>query len=67
MKKINLITKEVLEKVEPSKKDLEIIKNSLKEFKQRFEAEIKKAKLNVKIFVGGSFAKKTIKIGRAHV
>jgi tRNA nucleotidyltransferase (CCA-adding enzyme) len=60
MKKINLITKEVLEKVEPSKKDLEIIKNSLKEFKQRFEAEIKKAKLNVKIFVGGSFAKKTI-------
>jgi len=35
MKKGDSILKEVLKKVEPPKKDLELIENSLKEFKNR--------------------------------
>lgn len=60
MKKINSILAEVLEKIEPSKKELEIIKNSLKEFLEKIEKRIKVLKINAEVFVGGSFAKKTV-------
>ncbi len=59
-KKEGGILKEVLARVEPSKQDLEKIKKSLKQFKEKVGKQIKKQKLNVSIFEGGSFAKKTI-------
>lgn len=59
-KKINSILKEVLKKVEPSKEDLEIIENSLKEFKVKFEKRLKSLKIDAELFIGGSFAKKTV-------
>ncbi|MCK5149317.1 nucleotidyltransferase domain-containing protein [Candidatus Pacearchaeota archaeon] len=59
-KKINSILTEVLEKIEPPKKDWEIIEKSLKEFLEKLNKKIKKLKINVEVFVGGSFAKKTM-------
>ncbi len=60
MKEVDNILKQVLARVEPPKKDLEIINTSLNEFKGRIEKEIRKLKLKVEVFEGGSFAKKTI-------
>lgn len=60
MKKIDSILKLVLEKINPSKEELTIIKNSLKEFVEKFEKELKKKKIDAEIFVGGSFAKNTL-------
>ena len=59
-KKINSILKEVLEKVKPSKRKLEMIETSLKEFLKKFEKRVKVLKINAEIFVGGSFAKDTM-------
>lgn len=59
-KKIELILKEVLKRIEPSNKDLKIINESLNEFKEKIRKRINKLKLDVNIFEGGSFAKKTI-------
>ncbi len=59
-KKINLILKEVLEKVEPPKKELEIIENSLKEFLEKFGKRLRILKIDAEVFVGGSFAKNTV-------
>ena len=58
--KINLILKEVLEKVNPLQKDLKEIKERLNEFKMQLKKEIKKFGLDTEIFEGGSFAKNTI-------
>ena len=58
--KVNSILKEVLEKVEPPKEELNIIKNSLKEFLEKFEKKLKILKIDAEIFVGGSFAKNTL-------
>ncbi len=60
IKKINSILKEVLEKVEPAKEDIELIENSLKDFSERFEKRLKILRINAEIFVGGSFAKNTV-------
>ena len=59
-KKINLILSEVLKKVKPPKKDLQIIETSLKEFLEKLGKKLKTLKINAEIFVGGSFAKNTI-------
>jgi len=59
-KKINAIRKLVLEKINPSKKDLRFLEDSVKEFKKNIETQLKKQKISAEIFVGGSFAKKTI-------
>ncbi len=59
-KKVGDILSEVLERVNPSKQDLEIINKFLKQFKEKIEKQIKKQKLNAVLFEGGSFAKKTI-------
>lgn len=59
-KKIQSILSEILSRVNPPKEDLEIMEKSLKEFEENIEKEIKKLKLDVEIFEGGSFAKKTI-------
>ncbi len=55
--KTNSVLKEVLERVDPPKKDLDVIENSLKDFLKKLE---KKTKSYAKVFVGGSFAKKTL-------
>lgn len=60
MDKINLILNEVLKKIEPSKEEINILENALKKFKEACEKKIKKEKLKVDFFVGGSFAKKTL-------
>lgn len=59
-KKINFILAEVLERVEPSKEELDIINNSLKEFLENFEKKLRFLKINAEVFVGGSFAKNTV-------
>ncbi len=59
-KKTNLILKEVLERVEPPKEELEIIEKYLKEFLKKFEKRLRVLKINAEIFVGGSFAKNTL-------
>jgi len=59
-KKINSVLKEVLKKVEPSKEDIELIENSLKDFLERFKKKLKSLKIDAEVFVGGSFAKNTV-------
>jgi|TARA_Y100000310_G_scaffold4292_1_gene5173 tRNA nucleotidyltransferase (CCA-adding enzyme) len=56
-KKINSILKEVLEKVTPSKDELNKIKEDLDRFLKEFK---KRNNLNVEVFVGGSLAKNTL-------
>lgn len=58
--KINLILKEVLKEIEPSKEDFAVIDKSLKKFSDDLKNKIKREKINAEIFIGGSFAKKTL-------
>ena len=58
MNKVNLILKEVLVKINPSKEELNSIDKFLKNFINIFGKELKK--INAEVFVGGSFAKKTL-------
>ncbi len=58
--KINSILEEVLGKIEPPKEDLEIIKNSLKDFLEKFDKKVKRLKIDAEVFIGGSFAKETV-------
>ncbi len=60
MGNINLILKNVLEKIEPSKEELSSIKKFAKNFTDSLREEIKKKKINAEVFVGGSFAKGTM-------
>ena len=57
---INQILKEVLIKVNPSEKDLSSINKFLKDFISEIKKELKKKKIDAEVFVGGSFAKKTL-------
>ena len=59
-KKINQILNQVLIQVEPSKEDLELVDTSLKDFLKRFNQNLKKLKIKAEVFIGGSFAKKTV-------
>jgi len=66
--KTNKILKEILEKINPDEEELNSIKKIVKEFKILAENKIKKNKINVEIFIGGSFAKDTmIKKGKYDV
>jgi len=60
MNKTNLIFKEVLEKVEPPKETIKFIEDSLSNFLKEINKKINSLKINAEIFVGGSFAKKTV-------
>ncbi|MFH1607831.1 MAG: nucleotidyltransferase domain-containing protein [archaeon] len=60
MNKLNQILTQVLENVEPPKEDLKFIEDELEKFLQKLRAKIKSLRINVEIFVGGSFAKKTL-------
>lgn len=57
MKKINEILEEVLIKVNPSKEELNHIDKFLKNFISKLEGKLKN---NAEVFVGGSFAKRTM-------
>lgn len=60
MNKIKDILKEVLIKVNPSKEELDYINKFLKNFIAELEKKLKSMKIDAEIFVGGSFAKKTL-------
>lgn len=60
MNKINQILKEVLKKINPSRKELNSIEKFLKDFVFNLEKSLKKLRIEAEVFVGGSFAKKTI-------
>ena len=59
-KKTDIILKEVLGKVKPSKEELVEIERPLKAFVRHLEKRLKKLKIDAEIFVGGSFAKNTL-------
>lgn len=64
----NQILKQVLEKIDPSKEELNSIKKIVAEFKKLCDEKIKKNKIDAEIFFGGSFAKGTmIKKGKYDV
>ncbi|MEK6945816.1 MAG: nucleotidyltransferase domain-containing protein [Nanoarchaeota archaeon] len=58
--KINSVLKEVIEKVKPNKEDIGELDNLLDIFLTRLKSRIKSLKLDAEIFVGGSYAKKTM-------
>ncbi len=60
MKKTNSILSQVLEKINPDEAVLKEINFSLKDFLNKFEKSAKSSKIKAEIFVGGSFAKKTL-------
>jgi tRNA nucleotidyltransferase (CCA-adding enzyme) len=60
VKNVNSVLKEVLERVDPSKKELKIIENSLNEFLKQLSKKLKASKISAEIFIGGSFAKGTV-------
>jgi tRNA nucleotidyltransferase (CCA-adding enzyme) len=57
---INQILKEVLININPSKEELNSINKFLKEFIDEVEKKFKVLKIDAELFVGGSFAKKTL-------
>ncbi len=59
-KKINSILNEVLKKIKPSKEEIENIEFFLKKFLKDLNKNIKKSKLDIEIFIGGSFARGTM-------
>ena len=59
-KKTDSLFREVLERVNPTEKDLFGIGKSLNSFIGKIENRRKKLRIKARIFVGGSFAKKTL-------
>ncbi|MCX6749750.1 MAG: nucleotidyltransferase domain-containing protein, partial [Candidatus Pacearchaeota archaeon] len=59
-KNINSVLKEVLLLAKPSEKEMKEIKEKLQNFLKKTEQSKRKCRINADIFVGGSFAKKTI-------
>lgn len=59
-KKYNQIFEEVLERIEPSQEEKDFIENSIEEFLAKLKKEISKLKNKPEIFIGGSYAKKTL-------
>ena len=59
-KKINFILNAVLEKVKSSEKELKEIESLLGVFLEKFKKNLKSLKIDAEVFVGGSFAKKTV-------
>ena len=59
-KNINSLLKEILEKVRPSKKELRDVRNSLEQFTEEIRKKMKSQRIDAEIFIGGSFAKKTM-------
>lgn len=60
MKKENLVLKEVLSYAKPTKDTLKDIDSKVKEFVKKLKRRIKTMKIDCEVFVGGSYAKKTL-------
>lgn len=60
MNKFNNIFKEVLIKIEPPYETTKFIDNSLNDFLKKVNKRIKSLKIDAEVFIGGSFAKKTV-------
>lgn len=58
--KTDSIFREVLERANPSQKDLDKIENPLDIFTKKLEKRLKTLKISAHVFMGGSFAKNTI-------
>ena len=58
--KINSVLKEVIEKVRPNEGEMKELDNLLKNFLTRLKSRIKSLKIDAEIFIGGSYAKKTM-------
>jgi tRNA CCA-adding enzyme len=54
------LLKEVLQQINPPKEQLQEIDSSLKSFLEKLEKKLKSSKIIAQVFVGGSFAKKTL-------
>lgn len=54
------VLKKVLEKVQPSEKELKETEKIVKDFTSRLEKSLESLKLDAQVFVGGSLAKKTL-------
>jgi tRNA nucleotidyltransferase (CCA-adding enzyme) len=59
-KEVKIILNQILEKIEPPIKDLEFIEEELKKFLKKLKLKIKFLKIDAEIFIGGSYAKKTL-------
>ncbi|VVB82518.1 CCA-adding enzyme [uncultured archaeon] len=58
--KINEILKEVGKRINPSEEELKFINKFLKNFIELVEKKFNQSKINAELFIGGSFAKKTL-------
>jgi len=58
--KFNPILKEVLAEVKPSEKEMKEIEKTLANHIKKIKRNIQRRKINAEIFIGGSFAKKTL-------
>lgn len=59
-RKFGSIFSSVLDKINPSSSELSVMENLVKEFISKLKKNLSKLKLNPEIFIGGSFAKKTV-------
>jgi len=59
-RKIDIVLKEISKKIIPNKETIEFISEEVKDFKLKTQKRIDRLGLDVEIFVGGSFAKKTV-------
>lgn len=60
VKKIDIVLKEVSKKITPSEETIQFITEEVNDFKSKTQKRIDKLGIDVEIFVGGSFAKKTV-------
>ncbi|MBU3907262.1 MAG: hypothetical protein KKA64_03350 [Nanoarchaeota archaeon] len=59
-KQLNLILKNVLQKINPPEQEMGEIDQIVKDFSKQFKEHAKKNKITAEVFIGGSFAKKTM-------
>ena len=59
-KKHDLVLENVLENITPSEEKFEFIDEKLNLFLEKINKRIRKSGLDLEIFIGGSFAKKTL-------
>ena len=64
-KKINSVLKNILQKIDCEEEE-KLIEKDLKEFLKKIKTRISKEKIDAEIFIGGSFAKKTIIRKKVH-
>jgi tRNA CCA-adding enzyme len=60
MNKFDNVFREVLLNIEPEKEKIKFIESSLDDFLKKLNKNIESSKIKAEIFIGGSFAKKTV-------